>query len=119
MCNALAIDIYSNKNYVMINTIIFKLPNGTTITVDRNKTEYSITKANPSEAAYDYLITIDWKECYICTINGHHLWFDPSPIMDYEEFSELIKDAEVEFELEEDAGPDYRIDLISVDITEA
>ena len=120
MTNALAIDIYSNKKYVMINTIIFKLPNGSSITLDRETTEYSVSKADPYKTKYyQYLITINWKGCYIWAINGYNLWDNPTLITNYIELARLIEEAEIEIVLEEDAGSDYEVELISIDVTEA
>ena len=103
----------TNKPYTRINTAVFTLKNGTTVTVDRDESDFlnepSEEAGNPRE------LTMDWVGCYIWAINdcnifgsnGFHL-YDVDAI---EEFKSLVQDAAVSFELEDDAPDDDDTDI--------
>ena len=46
----------TNKDYVAVNTAKFILPTGSTITVDRDNTEWDVQ---------DGELTMVWRHCYI------------------------------------------------------
>jgi hypothetical protein len=95
----------TNKDYCMINTAVFHLVNGGTITIDRKQTRFSIT---------DGVLEMEWEEIYLWAVNGENI-FDSSyyPLYpDEKAMRNLIKFAQVEFELEDDADEDYIVDNI-------
>ncbi len=97
-----------NKNYCMVNTTIFHLKNGTTITIDRKCTEYGIDDNGNLE--------MNWSECYIWAINGRNIFGgNYAYLEDAFETLELLKDATVELELEDDApDEDYKVEVKEV-----
>ena len=98
-----------NHDYMMVNTVTFELANGTAITVDREWTEYDI---NEIDGTYSMV----WRGCYLWALNdwcifgdkGHHISDDYS----ISEFTELVKEAKVSFDLEDDAeDEDYEVTI--------
>lgn len=95
----------TNKPYTMINTLVFTLKKGTTITVDRNETDFTNEPAD--EPRKDRELTMDWSDCYLWAINekcvfgpeGCHIYDDGA----IEEFKALVRGADARFELEDDA----------------
>lgn len=87
----------------MINTAIFQLKNGEVITVDRDVTEYSEPGTEPKEEMV-------W--------HGGYIWDSDNEKQRYlndDEASVFFKGSKfLGFEIEEDAGPDYKIALESV-----
>ena len=100
----------TNKNYVAINTAKFVLSNGLSITVDRDTTEYGIE---------DGILTMTWKHCYLWAINGHYLFDKEAYLTDASAFEDLIGDAKVVFELEDDVEDrDYKVECVDYYIGE-
>lgn len=101
----------TNKDYVAINTLIFKLPNGTEITVDRDDTEYDIQGLD---------LTMVWRNCYLWAINDCNVFgFNGKYIKgNYEraEFKRLIERSTVSFMLEEDVDEDYKVEILEMSI---
>lgn len=85
----------TNKDYVMINTIDFRLSTREIITVDRDTTEYSIK---------DGRLDMTWRGCYVW--DGEHAYY---PFGD----DDLLKGAEVvSVDLEDDADEDYYVTVL-------
>lgn len=89
----------TNKDYCMVNTAIFHLKQGGTITVDRGRTEYSITNG---------ILSMEWISCYIWAINGEKVFSEEVSVLS-DNFAHLLEDAWVKFELEDDADDDYSV----------
>lgn len=91
----------TNKNYLAINTVKFITPNGTTITVDRTRTEWEIEGNN---------LDMTWCQCYLWAINGNSIFTDETYITDSSGFEDLVADSKVVFELENDVeDEDYEV----------
>lgn len=99
----------TNKGYVAINTLEITLPTGTTITVDRDTTEYDLNG------------DMVWKSCYLWAIDGHNIFGDGYRFKnssDVKDFKELIKEATLEFTYDEDvADEDYKVTIKEISIT--
>ena len=96
----------TNKDYCAINTAKFILPSGTTLTVDRTRTEWSIDGED---------LTMTWYCCYLWAINNNTLFVDEAYITDADGFEDLVYDARVQFEVDEDVDDfdeDYEVDVL-------
>lgn len=91
----------TNKTYVMINTAVFHLKTGGTITIDRNTTEYDIE---------DGKLSMTWRDIYIWEINGENVCNEP--IYPSENLIRLLEGAKVELILEDDADHDYEVESV-------
>ena len=95
----------TNHNYCMVNTAIFHLQGGGTITLDRKETQYSI---------HDGIIDMDWIDLYLWAVNQCNIFgSDYYTEFDPEELCSLLKGAWLYLELEDDADEDYKITDIS------
>ena len=105
----------TNKDYVMINTLKFRLPGSdTVITVDRDETEYDITPSGK--------LTMVWNSCYLWAINDYNIFgCNGLHITDMDavnEFKRLVADAGAQLELEDDApDSDYEVNILSYSIS--
>ena len=99
----------TNKDYVMINTVKFLLPTGTTLTVDRTTTSYDINKG---------ILDMTWGGVYLWSIDGNNIFSDTAYITDSSGFEDLVANAKVMFLLEEDADDDYEVEILEVRIGE-
>ena len=100
----------TNRKYTAINEAKFVLPNNMTITVDRTRTEY---ENNGSD------LTMTWYNCYLWAINGNTIFDDETYITDIEGFMDLVADARVIFEVDEDvADEDYEVTVMDWSIGE-
>ena len=104
----------------MINTLMFTLKNGTTITVDRDETEF--TNEPTDDPRKDRNLTMDWNDCYLWAINEHNVFGSKGYHIydDYGigEFKTLVREADVQFELEDDApDQDYWVTIESLAIS--
>lgn len=101
----------TNKKYVAINTLVFTLPNGTTIKVDRDNTLYDFEGEE---------LNMSWEGCYLWSINDCNLFGCEGKYIkgSYElsEFKRLIQNATYTFELEEDADEDYKVSIEEISI---
>lgn len=89
----------TNKSYCMINTVTFRLPEGTTLTIDREITDYSIE---------DGELSMVWEHCYIWEINGVNIFDREFPLNS--DAASLLETAElICVDLEDDADPDYYV----------
>lgn len=91
----------TNKDYVAINTATFRIPGGSTITIDRKETNYSM-KGD--------ILEMVWKGCYVHSLNGFNIFPDEPDTDEYreKELRKMLMDSTfVSFELEDDAGEDY------------
>ena len=103
----------TNKDYCAINTAKFVLPNGTTLTIDRTRTEWSIVNQNTGE------LIMTWFCCYLWAINDNNIFTDEVYNLEADNFADLVADARVIFELEEDIeDEDYEVDVLEWGIFE-
>lgn len=99
----------TNLNDVRINTLEIRLPNGTTLTLDRNETNFDIEGNN---------LSMTWEGCYLWSINNFCI-FNDTCSMSTNEFKELIKGALLNFVLEEDDVPEnYYVQIKKIEIEE-
>ena len=106
----------TNRDYCAINVAKFILPNGTTLTVDRTRTEWNIVE-NKGKGIGD--LTMTWCHCYLWQINGNTIFSDEAYITDSSGFEDLIADARVIFELEDDVeDEDYEVDVLDWSVGE-
>lgn len=86
-----------SPEYLWIKSCIFRLPEGTRITVERDETTCSIQ---------DGTAFMQWRGCHVRALNGYNIFEDPVPayVQGYgaEEFVKLVSDAKAEFILEDD-----------------
>ena len=100
----------TNKDYVMINTVKFILPTGTVLTVDRTTTHYDIEGG---------ILNMTWGCVYLWAIDGNNIFSDETAyITDSSGFEDLVANAKVVFELEDDADEDYSVELLEIGIGE-
>ena len=101
----------TNKNYVAINTLVFTLPNGTQVKVDREETEHDFDGKE---------LFMTWNDWYLWSINDCNVFgFDGKHIRgSYEiaEFKRLIQNATYTFELEDDVDKDYSVTISELTI---
>ena len=102
----------TNKDYVAINTLIFKLGDSTEIAVDRDETEYDIENGR---------LFMTWNNCYLWSINNCNVFGCEGKYIkgNYElaEFKRLVQNASFTFELEEDVkDDDYDINILEITI---
>ena len=103
----------TNMNCCYINTAIFHLKNGGTITVDRCQTEFSVGNGE---------LDMEWLNCYVWEVNDVEVAEAETDIPLTNGWIDLINDADsVEFFLEEDSGifeeigekpEDYRVECV-------
>ena len=101
----------TNRDYVAINTAKFILSTGSTITIDRDTTEWDIDK-NTRE------LTMVWKHCYLWAIDGNNIFTEGAYITDGANFEDLVADARVMLLVEEDADDDYEVDVLDWSVGE-
>lgn len=83
----------TNSKDVYINTATFRLPSGREVTVDRDRTEWSVSDAG--------ILRMEWKNCYI--------WDEEEARY---EFPKEFDDAEfVSIEVEDDAPEGYEVEI--------
>lgn len=100
----------TNRNICAVNTAKFTLPTGTTITVDRTSTEWDI---------HSGILTMKWGCCYLWAIDGNTLFEeDVAYITDFDGFSDLIADAKLTLELEDDVDEGYEVEVIGWELEE-
>ena len=89
----------TNKNYVMINTLILKNKKDESkpvIVIDRDLTEYTIED--------DGTIKMEWRGCYI--------WDGENPNYNINDLD--LNDYEATIEAEDDAPEDYELEIDSI-----
>ncbi len=97
------LEIYAktNHDYCYINTAVFHLKNGGTLTLDRKETEYSVE---------DGRLTMLWRGVYIWAFNGENFALSGEVEPDTEALVNLLTGARIEIELEDDTpDSDYQI----------
>ena len=110
----------TNKPYTMINTLVFTLKNGTTVTVDWDDANFTNEPAD--DPRKDRQLSMDWNNCYLWAINEKYV-FGPNGCHIYddeaiEEFKALVYGADAQFELEDDApDEDYWVTIESLVIS--
>jgi hypothetical protein len=98
----------TNKDYCMVNTAQFKLPNGSIVTIDRDETIYAIV---------DDTLNMEWEGCYLWAISDYYI-FDQPAYLNNTEAIELFKSATLIYlELEDDADDDYEITDIEFSVS--
>ena len=88
----------TNKNYVMVNTLILKNNNDESkpvIVIDRDLTEYTIE---------DGIIKMEWRGCYV--------WDGENPNYNINDLD--LNDYEADIELEDDAPEDYELKINNI-----
>ena len=102
----------TNRNYCAINTAKFILPTGTKLTIDRTRTEWNVNEHTGE-------LTMTWFNCYLWAIDDNTIFADEAYITDEGGFADLIADARVIFELEDDeTDEDYEVDVIDWSVGE-
>ena len=93
-----------NKDYVMINTITFRLKNGKCVTIDRESTQYESYKL-----CGIVNLTMVWEGCYFWD-DEHNDPDNPAYITekDVAEIAELVS-----VNIEDEADDDYEVNIIS------
>jgi len=106
------LEIYgtTNHDYCMVNTAIFHLEDGGTITIDRDETEYSISPNDDGT----YNLSMLWNGCYLWAINDKTVIESESDGRVYNlnswSLARLLECATLELSLEDDApDQDYQI----------
>ena len=93
----------TNKDYVMINTAKLTLPDGNVLTIDRDNTEYSIEDGN---------ICMNWDYCYLWAVNDIDMFMVNAYLDgDNKELISILNQGKLELELEDDADPDYVVEV--------
>lgn len=93
----------TNKDYVMINTAKLTLPDENVLTIDRDKTEYSIE---------DGKICMNWDYCYLWAVNDIDIFIVKAYLDgDNKELISILNQGTLELELEDDADPDYVVEV--------
>lgn len=93
----------TNKDYCAINVAKFLLPTGSTLTVDRTRTEWEIDGED---------LTMTWYCCYLHAIDNCNIFNDEAYITDASGFEDLVADARVMLLVEEDADEDYDVTVL-------
>ena len=93
----------TNKDYVAINVAKFILPTGSTLTVDRDDTEWDIDGDQ---------LTMVWRHCYLWAIDNNNIFTEGAYITDGANFEDLVADARILLLVEEDADEDYEVDVL-------
>lgn len=95
----------TNKNYVMINTMTFRLKSGKEVTIDRMYTGYDIDE--------DGNLGMTWKGCYFWD-DEHDDPNNPAYLTEEDEME--IAEAELlNVDIEDDADDDYEVVICSWD----
>lgn len=100
----LIIDGKTNKDTVMVNTARVTLPSGNVYTIDREYTEFTI------DIATGYL-SMTWDMCYIHMINDICLFNNTAYLSNNDRFQDILNQGTLELELEDDADPDYMVEV--------
>ena len=99
----------TNKDYCAINVAKFLLPTGSTITVDRTRTEWNIVE-NKNKGVGD--LTMTWYGCYLWAIDDNNIFTDEAYITDGAMFEDLVADARILLLVDEDVDEDYEVDVL-------
>ena len=105
----------TNKEYVMINTLLLTLKSGAVLTIDRDETLYDIDEKGN--------LSMTWEGCYLWALDGFNIfsseYYCGVRPADFEknEFIKLTEGAGASFELEDDADEDYEVELVSYSIS--
>ena len=100
----LIIEGKTNKDTVMVNTARITLPSGDVYTIDREYTEFTI------DAATGYL-SMTWEACYLHMINDILLFDNTAYLSSDDGFQDILNTGTLELELEDDADPDYVVEV--------
>ena len=114
----ISLRVRTNNEVPYINSLRFCKPNGTTLTVDRDRTEYRFIK----DLSNDGIMFLDFINCYLWAIDDHCIFEDASGHGYYldsrnaiDEFIRWSSTAKVELELEDDAPVGYKCSLLDVE----
>lgn len=105
----LSIMAVTNKDYCMINALVATTPDGTEYVFDRDMTEYSIRNGSTQVVKNCNVLDMSWY--------GVYLWDGEEPTYidtDSPAFKDIVTNAKLEFELEEDAEDDYSVTNITL-----
>ena len=99
-----SIDFYgkTNKNYVMINTMTFRLENGKEVTIDRQYTGYDIDE--------DGNLGMTWRGCYFWDDNHSDDYNNPDYLTE-DDVNDIIAAELIAVDIEDDADPDYEVTI--------
>lgn len=78
-----------------INTAIFTLKNGTTITIDRKSTSYYVSK--------DGIMKMAWNDVYVWAVNRLHIFNEVDTNLSKNNMKKLLDEATVSFETESES----------------
>lgn len=96
----------TNKDFVMINTMTFRLKNGKEVTIDRDYTGYEIDN--------DGNLGMTWQGCYFWDDNHSDDPNNPDYLTE-DELEELVDAELIEVNIEDDAPADYEVEIINWD----
>ena len=99
----------TNKDYVAVNVAKFILPTGSTLTVDRTRTEWSIDNGE---------LDMTFCHCYLHAIDNNCIFTDEAYITDGANFEDLVNGARVILLLDEDVDEDYYVNVLDWSIGE-
>lgn len=98
----------TNKDYCMVNTAVFITPTKTLLTVDRDRTDWSVVGEK---------LKMEWNGCYLWEIDGHNFTDFPA-YLNEDAAKGLFHEAQLlTLELEDDADPDYIVEDIRFTIS--
>ena len=101
----LIIEGKTNRDDVMVNTAKVTLPSGDVYTIDRDCTEYTISTVT------GYL-SMTWDMCYLHMINDISPFGRNTAYLSSDDgFQDILNEGTLELELEDDADPDYVIEV--------
>ena len=100
----LIIEGKTNKDTVMVNTARITLPSGDVYTIDRDCTEYTVNTVT------GYL-SMTWDYCYLHMIKNISSFKNIAYLSSDDGFQDILNEGTLELELEDDAGPDYIVEV--------
>lgn len=101
----LIIEGKTNRDDVMVNTAKVTLPSGDVYTIDRDCTEYTI------DTVTGYL-SMTWDMCYLHMINDISPFGRNTAYLSSDDgFHDILNEGTLELELEDDADPDYVVEV--------
>ena len=101
----LIIEGNTNRDDVMVNTAKGTLPSGDVYTIDRYRTEYTI------DTLTGYL-SMTWDMCYLHMINDISPFERNTAYLSSDDgFQDILNEGTLELELEDDADPDYVVEV--------
>lgn len=101
----LIIEGKTNRDDVMVNTAKVTLPSGDVYTIDRYRTEYTIDTVTGC-------LSMTWDMCYLHMINDISPFERNTAYLSSDDgFQDILNEGTLELELEDDADPDYVVEV--------